>query len=231
MTTVLRSGELADAAGVNHQTLRYYERRGLLPEPERSPGGHRLYPAEALTTLRVIKTAQRLGFTLDEVAELVDLGQHRHGRRRDRSLQTRAAAKLTEIETKIAHLQLIAASLRGGTRRWLRRPDHLRHDLLLPAPLRRPRPRRRSMTNNVRRILPGSLGGLTGLACALCCLIPVLLGAGVLGGAGWAVLGQILPGVAVALAAVTGLAWWWAKRRPAHARGCAGGDCACSTPA
>ncbi|WP_435821012.1 MerR family DNA-binding transcriptional regulator [Micromonospora musae] len=42
----LRSGELADAAGVNRQTLRHYERRGLLAAPERSPGGHRLYPAE-----------------------------------------------------------------------------------------------------------------------------------------------------------------------------------------
>ncbi|GIF99008.1 MerR family transcriptional regulator [Catellatospora citrea] len=108
----LRSGELAEAAGVNPQTLRYYERRGLLAEPARSPGGHRLYPPEALTLLQVIKAAQRLGFTLDEVAELVDLGTHRHGRRPDTSLQKRAAAKLVEIETKIADLQAIAASLR-----------------------------------------------------------------------------------------------------------------------
>jgi DNA-binding transcriptional MerR regulator len=112
MSTLLRSGELAEAAGVNQQTLRYYERRGLLAEPDRSPGGHRLYPAEALTVLRVIKTAQRLGFTLDEVAELVDLGHHRHGRPGERSLQTRAATKLTEIKARIADLQIIAASLR-----------------------------------------------------------------------------------------------------------------------
>jgi DNA-binding transcriptional MerR regulator len=104
----MRSGELADAAGVNLQTLRYYERRGLLAEPRRSPGGHRLYPAESLTVLRVIKTAQRLGFTLDEVAELVDLGTHRHGRRPERSLQKRAKSKLAEIEAKIADLQIIA---------------------------------------------------------------------------------------------------------------------------
>jgi DNA-binding transcriptional MerR regulator len=112
VTTELRTGELAAAAGVNQQTLRYYERRGLLAEPRRSPGGHRLYPPEALTLLRVIKTAQRLGFTLDEVAELVDLGTHRHGRRPDRSLQRRAAAKLAEIEGRIADLHVIAASLR-----------------------------------------------------------------------------------------------------------------------
>lgn len=48
----LRSGQVADAAGVNPQTLRYYERRGLLAEPERSLGGHRLYPPETVTVLR-----------------------------------------------------------------------------------------------------------------------------------------------------------------------------------
>ena len=67
----LRSGQLTDAAGVNTQTLRYYERQGLLAEPERTLGGHRLYPAEAVTVLRVIKAAQRLGFSLDEVADLL----------------------------------------------------------------------------------------------------------------------------------------------------------------
>ena len=56
----LRTSELAERAGVNVQTLRYYERRGLLAEPDRSPGGHRLYPDDAVTTLRVIKAAQRL---------------------------------------------------------------------------------------------------------------------------------------------------------------------------
>ena len=110
----LRSGELADAAGVNLQTLRYYERRGLLAEPRRSPGGHRLYPGEALTLLRIIKTAQRLGFTLDEVAELVDLGRHRHGRRPDRGLRARVTAKLAEIEAKIADLEVIATTLRAA---------------------------------------------------------------------------------------------------------------------
>jgi DNA-binding transcriptional MerR regulator len=114
MTAGLRSGQLAAAAGVNLQTLRYYERRGLLAEPRRSPGGHRIYPRDALTVLRIIKAAQRLGFTLDEVAELVDLGTHRQGRRTDTSLQRRAARKLTEIEAKIADLRAIAVSLRAA---------------------------------------------------------------------------------------------------------------------
>jgi DNA-binding transcriptional MerR regulator len=103
----MRSGELARAAGVNPQTLRYYERRGLLAEPHRSPGGHREYPSDALTTLRVIKTAQRLGFTLDEVAGLVDLSA-----RRRPGLQHRAAEKLTEITARIEELNAMAADLR-----------------------------------------------------------------------------------------------------------------------
>jgi MerR family mercuric resistance operon transcriptional regulator len=145
--TGLRSSQVARAAGVNSQTLRYYERRGLLAEPDRSLGGHRLYPPEAVTVLRVIKAAQRLGFTLDEVAELLDTGRHRHTRRpkpelhrrpqrptseahlhsgrpdpepdqhahsTDSELQTRARAKIAEVEAKIADLRVIADALRAA---------------------------------------------------------------------------------------------------------------------
>ncbi|QXJ25054.1 MerR family transcriptional regulator [Actinomadura graeca] len=107
----LRSGQLAEAAGVNPQTLRYYERRGLLAEPERTLGGHRLYPAEAVTVLRVIKTAQRLGFSLDEVADLLETTSHRHGDR-DAGLAERARAKLIEVEQRITDLELVRATLR-----------------------------------------------------------------------------------------------------------------------
>jgi DNA-binding transcriptional MerR regulator len=106
----LRSGQVADAAGVNLQTLRYYERRGLLAEPDRSPGGHRLYPPEAVTVLRVIKAAQRLGFTLEEISDLLEAGRHRH----DEGLQSRARNKLVDVEAKIADLTVIAASLRSA---------------------------------------------------------------------------------------------------------------------
>ena len=139
----LRSGQVARAAGVNQQTLRYYERRGLLAEPARTPGGHRVYPAEAVTVLRVIKAAQRLGFSLAEVAELLEAGQHRHRRRRSgragagaaasgpagdgltgsglagagpagAGLAGRAAAKLAEVDGKIADLSVIADTLRAA---------------------------------------------------------------------------------------------------------------------
>jgi MerR family transcriptional regulator, mercuric resistance operon regulatory protein len=112
----LRSGQLAQAAGVNPQTLRYYERRGLLAEPERTLGGHRLYPPESVTMLRVIKAAQRLGFTLDEVADLLETGRHRHrhGSADDEGLQARARDKLAEVEAKISDLTVIAESLRSA---------------------------------------------------------------------------------------------------------------------
>ena len=112
MSDGLRAGQVAAAAGVNLQTLRYYERRGLLEEPDRTLGGHRVYPEEAVTLLRVIKTAQRLGFTLAEVADLLETGSHHHGRRADAGLQARAAGKLAEVEQKITDLTVIRDTLR-----------------------------------------------------------------------------------------------------------------------
>lgn len=107
----LRAGQVAEAAGVNRETLRYYERRGLLDSPDRSPGGHRLYDEHAVTTLRVIKAAQRLGFTLEEVADLIEAGR-RGGR--DASLQVRAGEKLAEVEQRIADLVIIRDNLRAA---------------------------------------------------------------------------------------------------------------------
>jgi DNA-binding transcriptional MerR regulator len=104
----LRTGEVAERAGVNVETLRYYERRGLLAEPARSVGGHRTYPPETVTLLAIIKAAQRLGFTLDEVAELLDTGSRRHP---TPDLQARARAKLAEIEQKISDLHAIRSRL------------------------------------------------------------------------------------------------------------------------
>ena len=107
----LLRGQVAAAAGVNIETLRYYERRGLLAEPARSPGGYRLYPPETITVLRVVKAAQRLGFTLEEVIDLLELGRHRHGKRVDAGLQERGHAKLVEVENRIADLVTIRDTL------------------------------------------------------------------------------------------------------------------------
>ena len=107
----LRISEVAAAAGVNRETLRYYERRGLLGDPQRSPGGHRLYDDRAIQTLRIIKAAQRLGFTLDEIADLIEVGRRRG---RDQGLQVRAQAKLAEVEERIADLETIRTNLQAA---------------------------------------------------------------------------------------------------------------------
>ena len=76
----MRIGAAAERAGVNVQTLRYYERRGLLPRPPRRTSGYREFPDEAVRVVRFVKRAQDLGFTLDEIEELLRL---RNDKRRD----------------------------------------------------------------------------------------------------------------------------------------------------
>lgn len=112
MSAALRTGEVAAAAGVNIQTLRYYERRGLLAEPDRSLGGHRLYPEQTVATLRIIKAAQRLGFTLDEVADLLE-ATHTRGRA-DAGLHARVVTKLAEVDAKLAELTVVRDTLRAA---------------------------------------------------------------------------------------------------------------------
>jgi len=105
----MRTSELAGRAGVNTETLRYYERRGLLTEPPRTPGGYRHYPATALALLRFIKRAQELGFTLDEVEELLHLdGGGPDGCDAARAL---AEARMADLEARIADLQRMRDSL------------------------------------------------------------------------------------------------------------------------
>ncbi len=87
------------------QTLRYYERRGLLPAPERSNGGHRRYSPDTIVTLRAIKAAQRLGFTLQEVTDLLRPTRTAPG------LHERAVGKLAEVQARIADLHTIRADL------------------------------------------------------------------------------------------------------------------------
>jgi DNA-binding transcriptional MerR regulator len=114
VTAALRVGDVAAAAGVNIETLRYYERRGLLARPDRSLGGHRLYPVETIGRLRVIKGAQHLGFTLAEVSELLEAGHHHHGAAQSGGLHDRAKGKLAEIEQKITDLIVIRDTLRAA---------------------------------------------------------------------------------------------------------------------
>jgi DNA-binding transcriptional MerR regulator len=101
----LRSGEVAAAAGVNVQTLHYYERRGLLTRAGRTASGHRHYPARTVTLVRMIKNAQHLGFSLDEVAALIAASADPD------EIAAIAARKLAAVDTQIARLTLIREAL------------------------------------------------------------------------------------------------------------------------
>ncbi|AKU11576.1 MerR family transcriptional regulator [Azoarcus sp. CIB] len=101
--------KLADAAGVGVEAVRYYQRRCLLHEPQRVAGGFREYAAEDVQRLRFIKRALELGFSLDDVAELVALSAERD-QLHVRELTRRRAA---EIRARIAQLEAMASALEG----------------------------------------------------------------------------------------------------------------------
>jgi MerR family mercuric resistance operon transcriptional regulator/MerR family gold-responsive transcriptional activator of gol and ges genes len=111
MTSELTIGKLAKAVGVNIQTVRYYERRRLLSPMARRPSGYRLYGEDALRRLRFIKNAQTLGFTLHEIAELLNLRVSSLARCGD--VQRKAQTKLVQVEDKVRDLRALARALRG----------------------------------------------------------------------------------------------------------------------
>jgi Hg(II)-responsive transcriptional regulator len=104
----LTIGQLANAAGVKVETVRYYERRGLLPEPARRPSGYRQYTPEAVRRIRFIRHAQQLGFSLQEVSELLlrvdpdtSCGEVKH----------RTEIKIADIERRIEDLRQVQQAL------------------------------------------------------------------------------------------------------------------------
>lgn len=106
----MRTSEVAAAAGVNVQTLRYYERRGLLPVPERSKSGYRAYDTQAVRTIRFVKRAQQLGFSLEQIDTLLTLAAGGPDGCDDATAL--ATEKIAHLETKIAHLTAMRNSLR-----------------------------------------------------------------------------------------------------------------------
>lgn len=92
-------GQLAKAAGVNVETVRYYERRGLIEQPDKPTEGYRHYPEATAQRIRFIKRAQELGFTLEEITNLLTLNDTPC-----QEVQNMASQKLTSVRAKIADL-------------------------------------------------------------------------------------------------------------------------------
>ena len=106
----LTTGRLAERGGVNLETIRYYEREGLMPSPPRNCSGHRSYPLSAVRRLRFIRRCQELGFSLSEVKELLALRGDPEQPCADVIRQI--DAKTEEMERRIAQLQGIRRALR-----------------------------------------------------------------------------------------------------------------------
>lgn len=129
----MRIGDVAERAGVNVETLRYYERRGLLPEPVRSPGGHREYEEDAVRFVQAVKEAQSLGFSLSEIEEFMALTRRSPGRV-SQEARSRLTEKLEEIDARLAALRRMRAGVeRALYERW----DSLDHSTSTAAYLAR----------------------------------------------------------------------------------------------
>lgn len=99
----MRIGTVARKCGVGIDTIRYYEREGLLLPPQRRPSGYREYDDEALDRLRFIRRAKDLGFSLDDIRELLSLsGDREHG---VKGVKQRAQRRLERVEERLAQLQ------------------------------------------------------------------------------------------------------------------------------
>jgi len=113
--STLKIGELARAADVGVETIRYYERRGLLAQPPRRTSGYRQYPPQSVRRVRFIRRAQTLGFTLKEIQELLALRVDDD--RTCADVRALARAKLEDIERRVAELQQMGRALERVARR------------------------------------------------------------------------------------------------------------------
>src|SRR3989442_1544690 len=105
----LTIGAMAKQAGVHIETLRYYERRGLLPKPPRTPAGYRTFDTDAVRRLHFIKRAQELGFSLKEIKELLALRVD--ARTSCADVRHRAEAKIADIDQKLRALRAMKRAL------------------------------------------------------------------------------------------------------------------------
>ena len=112
----MRSGELARLSGVSADTLRHYERLGILPKPHRTNGGYRDYPAESLQRVRLIQSALSIGFSLPELTTV--LGMRDRGQLPCQQVRAMAGQKLNEVERQIKDLLLMRDYLQRTLNAW-----------------------------------------------------------------------------------------------------------------
>jgi DNA-binding transcriptional MerR regulator len=114
--TPLKIGEVAKRAGVGVETLRFYERSGLIDRPERTEGGYRLYDAKALKTLEFIKRAQTLGFTLEEIKRIID--ESRAGQSPCKEVREIVRSRLVELDERMKQMRLYRNALAVTLKQW-----------------------------------------------------------------------------------------------------------------
>ena len=112
----LRAAELARLAGVSTDTLRHYERKGVLPAPRRSDNNYRHYPQESLERVRLVRRALAVGFTLDELASI--LGERDKGGAPCQAVRSLALEKLSQVEMQLVELKLLRDELRSTLKDW-----------------------------------------------------------------------------------------------------------------
>lgn len=111
----IQIGSLSERSGISIDTIRFYEKQRLIQSPRRSEGGFRLFRDEDVTALRFIKSAQELGFSLDEIRELLSLRQD--GAKACPRMQHLLQRKLTSVGKKIASLRIIESELKAALRK------------------------------------------------------------------------------------------------------------------
>ncbi len=109
----MKIGQLAQRAEVNIDTVRYYEREGLLPKPERLSSGYRIYGEGDVKRLRFVRRAKALGFTLPEIRELLELSSSRDDDMA--AMKSAALDKIVDIKARIAELERMRVALEGLT--------------------------------------------------------------------------------------------------------------------
>jgi DNA-binding transcriptional MerR regulator len=142
----MKVGDLAAQAGIGVQTLHYYERLGLLPKPERSSANYRLYAPEALRRVQFIKKAQAVGFTLEEIEQI--LAFQRVGAVRCRGVTELGEKRLRELDAQLKTLQIFRQSLADALPKWKKATASRRRcagefcDLIESLPQVRPKAKR-----------------------------------------------------------------------------------------